>query len=144
MNRITALLLLLPLFASSTLAAQSVIGKWKTIDDETGEEKSIVEIYSKNDKVYGRVVKLFRKPGEDPDPVCDDCDSDDPRFKKKIIGMDIILDMQASDDEYSGGTILDPANGKVYKCKLWVEDGELQVRGYWGPFFRTQTWKKVS
>lgn len=142
MIRITTLLVLL--FGSSMLAAQSVVGKWKTIDDETGEEKSIVEIYSKNDKVYGRVIKLFRKPGEDPDPVCDDCDSDDSRFKKKIIGMDIILDMQASDDEYSGGTILDPANGKVYKCKLWVEDGELQVRGYWGPFFRTQTWKKVS
>ncbi|HYG01088.1 MAG TPA: DUF2147 domain-containing protein [Chryseosolibacter sp.] len=142
MNRLTATILLLCI--STTLAAQSVIGKWKTIDDETGEEKSVVEIYSKNDKVYGKVIKLFRKPGEDPDPVCDDCEEDDPRFRKKIIGMDIILDMEASDGEYSGGTILDPANGKVYKCKLWVEDGELQVRGYWGPFFRTQTWKKVS
>lgn len=129
---------------SLILHGQDVVGKWVTIDDETGEQKSIVEIYSSEGKIFGKVIKLFRKPGEEQDPVCDECNDDDPRYKKKIIGMDIIRDMKASGKEFEGGTILDPANGKVYRCKLWVEEGLLQVRGYWGPFFRTQTWKKST
>jgi uncharacterized protein (DUF2147 family) len=135
-----AILLLLAGFA---VCAQSPIGKWKTIDDESGEERSIVEIFERDGKIYGRVVKLFRKPGEDPDPVCDECDKDDARYKKKIIGMEILRDMEASGKEYQEGSILDPKTGKVYRCKLWVEGDLLQVRGYWGPFFRTQTWKKA-
>jgi uncharacterized protein (DUF2147 family) len=122
---------------------QSITGKWKTIDDNSGEERSIVEIYEKNGKVYGKIIKLFRKPGEDPDPICDDCDPNDSRYKKKIIGMEIISNMTKAGKEYDGGSILDPESGKVYRCKLWIEGNELKVRGYWGPFFRTQTWKKV-
>jgi uncharacterized protein (DUF2147 family) len=124
-------------------SGQSITGKWKTIDDNTGEERSIVEIYEKDGKVFGKIIKLFRKAGEDPDPICDDCDSDDPRYKKKIIGMEIISDMVRSGDEYDEGNILDPENGKIYRCKLWIEGKDLKVRGYWGPFFRTQTWKRA-
>lgn len=131
------------LFAVSVaVQAQDVIGKWKTIDDETGEERSIVDIFQKNGKVYGKVVKLIRVPGEDPDPVCTECDNSDDRFNKKIIGMEILRDMERSGDEYSGGHILDPKNGRVYRCSIWVEGNELKVRGYWGPFYRTQTWLK--
>jgi uncharacterized protein (DUF2147 family) len=125
------------------LQGQSITGKWKTIDDNSGEERSIVEIYEKNGKVYGRIIKLFRKPGEDPDPICDDCDPDDSRYKKKIIGMEIISNMTKAGKEYDGGSILDPESGKIYRCRLWIEGNDLKVRGYWGPFFRTQTWKKV-
>lgn len=134
------------LFAVSiTIAqAQSVMGKWKTIDDETGDERSIVDIYEKSGKVYGKVVKLFRVPGEDPDPVCNECDDSDDRFNKKIIGMEILRDMERSGDEYSGGNILDPKNGRVYRCSIWVEGSELKVRGYWGPFYRTQTWQRAQ
>jgi uncharacterized protein (DUF2147 family) len=124
-------------------SAQSIVGKWKTIDDNTGEAKSIVEIYEKDGKFYGKVTKIFLDPNEDPDPVCDECDKDDPRYKKKIIGMEIIRGLKKDDDEFSGGDILDPENGKVYRCRLWVEKGDLMVRGYWGPFFRTQTWKRA-
>ena len=124
-------------------SAQSIVGKWKTIDDNTGEAKSIVEIYEKDGKFYGKVTKIFLDPNEDPDPVCDECDKDDPRYKKKIIGMEIIRGLKKDDDEFSGGDILDPENGKVYRCRLWVENGDLMVRGYWGPFFRTQTWKRA-
>ena len=124
--------------------AQSPVGKWKTVDDNSGEERSIVEIFEKDGKFFGRIVKLFRKPGEDPDPVCDECEKEDARYKKKIIGMEIIRDMKASGQEFSEGSILDPETGKVYRCKLWVDGSELQVRGYWGPFYRTQTWKKAS
>jgi uncharacterized protein (DUF2147 family) len=136
--------LLLPfLLISASLHSQAIIGKWKTIDDNTGEERSIVEIYEKGGQVYGRIIKLYRKPGEDPDPICDDCDKGDSRHNKKIIGMEIITGMKKTGNGYEGGEILDPESGKVYRCKLWIENNELQVRGYWGPFFRTQTWKKV-
>lgn len=124
--------------------AQEIVGKWKTIDDETGKPKSIVEIFEKDGKVFGKVVKLFRGPEEDPDPVCDDCDEDDDRFKKKVIGMEIIRSMTKDGTEYAGGSILDPKNGKVYRCRLWLEGNDLKVRGYWGPIYRTQTWQKAQ
>jgi uncharacterized protein (DUF2147 family) len=131
------------LILSTTVSAQSIVGKWQTIDDNTGEVKSIVEIFEKDGKFYGKINRIFLDPNEDPDPVCDECDEDDPRYKKKIIGMEIIKGLEKDGDEYSGGNILDPENGKVYRCRLWIEGGNLMVRGYWGPFFRTQTWKRV-
>ncbi|HEY0741446.1 MAG TPA: DUF2147 domain-containing protein [Chryseosolibacter sp.] len=130
------------LFVPSLGFSQNITGKWTTIDDETGKEKSVVEVYEKEGKYFGKVTKLFRGPNEDPDPVCDECEDNDPRYKKKIIGMEIIRNMKKDGDEYANGDILDPANGKVYKCRLWLEGSDLKVRGYWGPFFRTQTWKK--
>ena len=138
---------ILPVFlilSTVTSQAQSVIGKWTTIDDGSGNEKSVVEIYEKGDKVYGKVVKVFTKPGEDPDPICDDCPDDDTRYNKKIIGMEIIKDMVKSGHEYAEGNILDPEVGKIYRCRLWVEGNELKVRGYWGPFYRTQIWKRLA
>jgi uncharacterized protein (DUF2147 family) len=137
-------LLVLGLAHLPVSAQDGVFGKWTTIDDETDEPKSVVDIYEKNGEVFGKIVKLFRKPGEDPDPICDDCDEDDPRHNKKVIGMDILLSMKKDGDEYAGGTILDPKIGKVYRCRIWREGNELKVRGYWGPFFRTQTWKRQS
>jgi uncharacterized protein (DUF2147 family) len=123
---------------------QEVKGKWKTIDDETQEPKSIVEVFERDGKLFGKIVKLFRKPGEDQDPVCDDCEKDDPRYLKKIIGMEIMREMVLADGEYEGGDILDPKSGKVYKCRIWLEGNELKVRGYWGPFYRTQTWLRTQ
>ncbi|MBU1099084.1 MAG: DUF2147 domain-containing protein [Bacteroidetes bacterium] len=125
---------------------ESIIGKWKTIDDETGKEKSVVEIYQKNDgKYYGKIIKLFRKEGEDPDPVCDKCDEDDARYNKKILGMEIVTALEKNEDnEYEDGEILDPKKGKVYDCKLWIENGKLQVRGYVLFFHRTQEWLKYT
>ena len=121
-------------------AQTSVIGKWKTVD-ESGEEKSIIEIFERNGKVYGKIIKIFTD--QDPDPICDKCPEDDPRYRKKIIGMEIIKNMEKRENEYSQGSILDPQDGKIYRCKLWTEESGLKVRGYWGPFYRTQTWKKV-
>lgn len=121
-----------------------IVGKWKSIDDRTGETKSVVEIYEDGGKIFGRVVKIFPGPYDDQDPVCDKCPKDDIRYNKKIIGMEIIRSMKRSGEEYVGGDILDPEEGKVYRCKLWLEENDLKVRGYWGPFWRTQTWKKVT
>ncbi|MFN0031142.1 MAG: DUF2147 domain-containing protein [Flavobacteriales bacterium] len=124
--------------------AQTVLGKWKTIDDETGKPKSIVEIYEENGVIYGKVTQLFREPTEDQDPVCDKCEDD--RKGQKVMGMIIIRDMKLKDGYYQGGTICDPKNGKVYKCEMWLKSGDnnqLELRGYWGWFFRTQTWVRV-
>ncbi len=139
-----SILLVLIVCFSHLCIAQSVLGKWKTIDDETGDPKSIVEIYEKNGKVYGKIIKLFRKPGEDPDPICDKCPREDERFNKKIIGMEILRDMTKSGSEYSGGTVLKPDEGKIYRCKIWLEGKELMVRGYWGILYRTQTWQRAE
>ena len=122
----------------------SIVGKWKTIDDETKEPKSIVEIYEKDGKYFGQIKELFRKPGEDPDPTCDKCADDDPRKDQLTKGMVIIQDMVQDGDAYKDGTILDPKNGKVYDCKLWIEEGKLMVRGYIAFFFRTQTWHRIK
>jgi len=124
--------------------SESIVGRWKTIDDETGNPKSIVHIYEEGGKYYGKIDSLIRKPDEDPDPVCDKCPEDDPRFNKKVLGMQIIKDMVLDEDEWNDGTILDPKKGKIYDCKLWIEDGNLKVRGYILFLFRTQTWYRVK
>lgn len=135
------LVLLLSLFTYS-LNAQNIFGKWKTIDDNTGKARSIVEITKKNGKAYGKILKLFREPGEELDPICDECT--DYRKDKKVIGLTIITDMEKDGEEWGDGEILDPENGKIYDCKIWVEDGKLMVRGYVAFFFRTQTWHPVN
>ena len=134
--------LLVLVFVVATAAAQSVLGKWKTIDDETGKPKSIVELYEKNGKVYGRILELLERKD---DPICDLCTDD--RKNKKMKGLEIIRDMKKSGSEYADGTILDPKKGKIYDCKLWVEPSDpnkLNVRGYIAFFFRTQTWYRVK
>lgn len=134
---------ILILLATAPLAAQETItGKWKTIDDNTGEARSVVEILVQEGKVFGRVVKIFPSPNLEPDPVCKKCSPDDPRFNKKIIGMEVIRNLVKSGAEYAGGDILDPENGRVYRSKIWLEGKVLKVRGYWGPFYRTQTWQR--
>ena len=96
------LLLGLPLLV---LGQQDVVGKWKTIDDETGEAKSVVEFYEKDGKLFGKIIKLYRRPGQDPDPICKECPKDDPRYRKKVIGMEIIRDLTKDGNEYVGGTV---------------------------------------
>lgn len=127
-----------------TVQAQSIVGRWKTIDDETHQPKSIVRIYEQDGKYFGIIDTLFRKPGEDPDPVCDKCPDDDSRKDQKVRGMVILKNMEKDGDEFTGGTILDPKKGKVYRCKLWIDEGNLKVRGYIAFLYRTQTWFKVN
>ena len=128
-----------------SINAQSVLGKWKTIDDETGKEKSIVEVYENDGKVYGKIISLLNREPGDEDPLCDKCTDD--RLNKHIVGMEIIRGMEKDDDQYEDGTIMDPGNGKIYDCKMWVDKENakiLKVRGYIAFFYRTQTWYKVE
>lgn len=138
--QILAIILIL---STNSFAQNAILGKWITIDDSSGEPRSIVEITERGSIISGKIVKLFPSPGEEPDPICDKCPEDDERYKKKIIGLDIIRNMKWSKDELKEGNILDPESGKIYKCIIWVEGGKLMVRGYWGPFYRTQIWKKA-
>jgi uncharacterized protein (DUF2147 family) len=144
--KLSALSVLFYLCFIATAFAQdaSIVGKWKTIDDETNEPKSIVQIYEKDGKYFGQIKELFRKPGEDPDPVCDKCKDGDPRKDQPTKGMIIIQNLVKKGLDYKGGTILDPKNGKVYACRLWIKDKNLMVRGSIAFFFRTQTWYRVE
>lgn len=135
------------LLAGFALSAQTITGKWKTIDDNTGKPKSIVEIYKVGDKYEGKVLELILEPDELPNPVCDQCDEDDARFNQPIKGMIVLKDMVYNPDEnrMENGEILDPENGEVYDCEMWLaENGNLNVRGYVLFFYRTQQWLPVK
>jgi uncharacterized protein (DUF2147 family) len=129
--------------ASAVWAQPSPEGIWKTVDDETGESKSHVEIYQKGGKYYGKIVKLLQSP---EDTLCDECKGD--KKNKPVLGLVIIEDLEPHKDYWKSGTILDPENGNEYRCSVWYEDGnreELQVRGkHWTGLYRTQTWYRVQ
>lgn len=130
------------LFTYPSLQAQSnpVLGVWKTIDDATGEAKSHVELYQKGGKVYGKIVALLRKPA---DTVCEKCKGD--KQNKPLIGMVIVDNLSKDGNVWKGGNIMDPENGNVYGCSMWLEDGNLRVRGkHWTGLYRTQTWYRVN
>ena len=120
----------------------SPVGVWRTIDDKTGKEKTLVRITEINGEFRGTIEKLFREPNEDQTPNCDKCTGD--KKNKPVIGMAIMTGLKHDGDMYTGGEILDPANGKTYKCKVWLEDKgkKLNVRGFIGMALlgRTQVW----
>lgn len=135
------------LFATSALAQEtSVVGRWTTIDDETKKPKSVITIYEEGGKLFGKIEKLFRAPNEEQNPLCDKCEG--ALKNQPITGMVILRDLKKDGNEWSGGTILDPANGKTYKCKIAVEDGgkKLKVRGFIGIALlgRTQYWVRAE
>ena len=138
------LLVLLACICFNAVSAQTVTGRWTTIDDNTGKPRSIVEITVNNGTLTGRIVDLYDKTRLEK--RCDKCPGD--RKDQRIVGMEIIRGMNVDPSASSGqtewedGTILDPETGKIYDCKLWLEGEQLKVRGYVAFFYRTQTWVK--
>lgn len=136
---IMALIAIVCFAGSGLLAADPILGEWKTISDKTGKMNSIVLIFEKGGKYYGKITKLT----EDPDAICTAC-----KGKKKdqpIKGMVFLWGLEKDGNEYEDGKILDPDNGKVYYCNIELVDGgkKLEVRGSldkWGLAGRTQTW----
>ncbi len=124
--------------------ANSPVGRWHTIDDKTGEVKSLVTIEDKEGALSGRVSQILRK-GADPAARCEKCSDD--RKGQTILGMEIIRGVKksAGHDHWEGGEILDPEEGKLYRVRLTPLEGGamLQVRGFLGPFWRNQTWVKA-
>ena len=106
-----------------SLAFAQIEGKWKTIDDETGKPKSIVEIFKKSDgKYYGKVIQLLIKP---TDPNCSSCKDD--RKEKPILGMEVIRGLKKNQNDFDGGTITDPKTGKTYKCSIKREENQKKI-----------------
>lgn len=135
--------LLFCITAMTSMQSQSVIGKWKTIDDATGEAKSIVEVFSKSGKIYAKVVDILDPATKNN--LCKQCSGEDKN--KPILGLIIIKGLSKDGSEYNSGEILDPKNGKLYKCALTLESKDkLKVRGYIGFSLlgRTQYWHRVN
>lgn len=135
-------LLIVILLFSITSNAQSIIGNWKTIDDETGKEKSIVEIYQVDGKIYAKIDRLLEKGEENK--VCENCKG--ANKNKPLKGMMIINGLTKDGDEWNDAKILDPKTGKEYKCYITLEEpNKLKVRGYLGFALlgRTQYWHRV-
>ena len=139
-----AMILLAALFATSQVMAQTAVGQWKTIDDETGEVKSIVTIQEDNGVLTGKVMQIMDEAKRQE--VCKKCDGS--RKNQPIEGMTIIWNMKDKDGQYEDGKILDPENGKVYSANMKVLDGgkKLEVRGFIGFALigRSQVWEKVE
>jgi uncharacterized protein (DUF2147 family) len=142
MKRLAITVLLNALVGVGTLlAADTPVGTWKTVDEKTGKVVSEVEVYDQGGKLFGKIARLTEPNDAQGKPkACTKCpgaEKDQP-----IVGLVILKDLSASGDRYKGGTIMDPEDGKIYKAEVWPEDGKLKVRGYLGPFYRTQTWLK--
>jgi len=137
------LLLALPLMmaAMSASAADGAVGRWKTIDDKTGKVKSIVEIsQATNGTLTGKVVDILHSD-KGPNPVCDGCEG--ANKNKPVKGMTILWNLKTDGaNAWSGGTILDPGNGKTYKSKMKLQTGgaKLDVSGCVAFICRAQTW----
>ncbi|MCE9649935.1 MAG: DUF2147 domain-containing protein [Parvibaculum sp.] len=136
--------LLLAGLAVPALASATPEGRWRTVDDKTHKEKSIVEITEVNGELQGKVVKLLNRGDKPANPICDKCEGD--RKGKPVIGMTILWGLKQDGDEWSGGEILDPESGETYDAKLALEDEgqKLEVRGFLGISLlgRTQTWAR--
>ncbi len=134
-------LLLAAAVFSAGLNAQTIFGQWENKNEETGEVDSVIEVYEKNGKAYAKIISITNP--EKQDNVCDKCEGE--KKGKPILGMDILSGLEDKGDEWSGGEILDPQNGKVYSCFIELKgENKLKVRGYLGVslFGRTVYWER--
>ncbi|MBX2874745.1 MAG: DUF2147 domain-containing protein [Saprospiraceae bacterium] len=135
--------LILFLGLSAYVSAQGPVGTWKTVDDQSGEARSYVEIYEEGGKYFGKITNLLEA---DPGTLCDKCKGD--KKNQPILGLVIIENMKSHKDFWKGGSILDPETGNDYGCSIWFDEGNkevLKVRGkHWSGLYRTQTWYRVK
>ncbi len=127
MKKIVLSIVLLTLTFS--INSQTIFGNWNSKNDETGEIDSVIEVYQKNGKAFAKIIEI--KNPDRKTAVCDLCDGKNK--DKPILGLNILTGLEKDDDEWSGGKILDPRNGKIYKCYIKLEgDKKLKIRGYMG------------
>jgi uncharacterized protein (DUF2147 family) len=131
---------------STFATAADIDGRWLTVDSDSGDKRSIVEITRTNDHIRGRIVELFIQPGEPADPDCDLCSG--AQRGKKIRGLEILFLNPATNGIGYAGEVLDPEEGRFYKCTATLDAGgkQLSIRGYVGiPLFgRSAVWKRVE
>ena len=148
LHRLTLFVLLLlagsAISSSAAHASGDPTGYWTTIDDDGKTPTSVVHIYAKGNKLGGKIVELINP--REKNPKCTACEG--KKHNQPILGMEILWGLERDGDEWSGGYILDPKNGKEYKCYIEVIDGgkRLKVRGYVGIALlgRTQHWRKAT
>lgn len=137
-------LLFVMLLSLNFASSQSIFGKWKTIDDRTGNPKAIINIYEKDGLMYGFVEKIV-EPGKE-NARCVKCDGD--LKDKPVVGMTIIDGLEEDEDgEWKGKTLFDPEQAMTFRCKIWLNpdnSDELKVRGYLAFIYRTQTWVRAD
>ena len=130
--------------AGSSWAQSTPVGLWKTIDDDTNQEKSHVRIIEASGVLSGKIEKILDASKQNS--TCEKCS--DSRKDQKVLGMTILENVKkaAGEDHWDSGTILDPNNGKTYKVRLTPKDGGkvLEVRGFIGPFYRNQKWLRLE
>ena len=144
--RRSLLAIVIAVFSVSAQAQMTPAGLWKTIDDDTRQEKSLVRI-KENAGVFSGVIEKLLDPATRQDAVCEKCT--DERKDKPVLGLTILRNLRPHADDktvWDGGDIVDPNNGKVYRTRLKTVDGgkKLEMRGYIGPFYRTQVWLRVE
>lgn len=137
--RMKLIVMLLAILPVAAFAQSSPVGRWKTIDDETGKVKSIVEIQKMtNGTLQGKVVDVLQSD-RGPNPKCDKCSG--ANKGKPVEGMTILWGLKESGGAWAGGTILDPAKGKTYKSKAkMIDANKLGVSGCLAFICREQTW----
>ena len=143
MKNLKLLITVFVLTLSVNSYSQTIFGTWKTFDEETGNEKSIVEIFEQDGKAYAKILELLEEGKADN--VCENCDG--AKKDQPIKGMEIINGLTKDDDgEWNDAKILDPKTGKIYKCYIVLEEtNKLKVRGYLGFALigRTQYWTRM-
>ena len=131
------------LLCSLTVSSQSILGKWASVYENTKNIESVIEIYEEGDKIFGKIIAI-----SDPsrkNALCNLCEGN--LKDKPILGMVIVRDLKQDEDEWSGGRVLDPKNGKEYKCTISLKDeNTMKLRGYIGfsVFGRTAYWYRVN
>lgn len=128
---------------TNSINSQSIFGKWYSTNEETGEIDSVIEVYKKQEKAFGKIIEI--KNSERKNAVCDLCK--DKNKNKPILGLNILNGLEKDGEEWSGGTILDPRNGNVYKCFIQlVQQDKLKIRGYLGLsiFGKTAYWQRAK
>jgi uncharacterized protein (DUF2147 family) len=126
MKKLTFLIFLL---LSTVSFSQSIFGKWESRDEKTNKVDSVIEVYKKDGKAYAKIVEITDKAKKEA--LCTQCE--DENKNKPVLGMEILTGLKKDGDEWSGGTILDPRNGKIYKCYIkLVRPNKLKLRGYIG------------
>ena len=141
-NVMVMILLTISCFA---VQAQQITGKWKVIDEESGEAKCIVDIFKTDDHTLkGEITKLLDSDAP-KNATCIKCKG---KFKNEpLVGLPILRNFKKEDDKWVDGKITDPEKGKTYDSKIWVDEDDtdkLKVRGYVSIFYRTQTWERVE
>lgn len=143
MTKLKNLLLIFLLILGGSLQAQTIFGKWHTINEDTGKPNSIIKIYEEDGEVFGKVVRILKE--EDRDKLCNNCEGN--LKDQPIEGLELMQGLTKDGNEYSGGVITDPKTGKQYKVKIWVDENNpnlLKVRGYIAFFYRTETWHRAE